>query len=293
MGYLVKRDYTVKIQDSQLSQIIQDDTIRIKAELTAVEQLRSYLIQKYDLTEEFKDTFPYDIRLSYNAGDRVELNFTDWSATTTYAADIFVNYQGWTYISTSSDNLGNLPTNTLFWQLIGQQYAIAVVNYPAPLFELTNQYQVGDTVWYKNKVYTCKVATTNVFEDTISYPDPYIIPTQYVYPDTKNSGQYYWGVGQSYALQAGVLPNDKLYWTIGDNRSAQLVQYCVDMTLYYILQRISPANIPVMRVKAYETAIQWLQMAAMGNVTANIPRLPENIGSRIRYGGNRKNINTY
>lgn len=293
MGYLVKRDYTIKIQEAQLLQVIQDDTIRVKAELTAVEQLRSYLVQKYDLTEELKDTFPYDIRLSYKAGDRVELNFTDYVSTTTYQANDLVNYQGYTYISTESNNTGNLPTNTLFWFLLGQQYAIASVTYPAKEFDLATPYVVGDTVWYKDSVYTCAIGTNNVFVDTQSYPSPYINPPLYVYPDTPTQGLTYWGIGVPYAIAAGNLPNDPLLWTLGDNRSAQLVQYCVDMTLYYILQRIAPANIPVLRAKAYDTAMSWLNMVAVGDVTANLPRLPQNKGSRIRFGGNYKNINSY
>ena len=48
MSYLTNKDFTLLIQDVNLQQIInENEAIRQQAELTAIGEARSYLIQKY------------------------------------------------------------------------------------------------------------------------------------------------------------------------------------------------------------------------------------------------------
>jgi hypothetical protein len=223
------------------------------------------------------------------------LTFDAYVAGTTYGVNELVTYLGGAYISTDNGNIGHLPNEvgSIWWQYLGAQYAICYAKYPAPVFNSETAYAVGDQVYWKGSVYTCIVATVG-----ISLPASYVqvvtqVPFAYTFPDTPVEGAKYWGIGVPYTVAAGVLPNDLAYWLQSDNRSQQLVGYATDLSLFYILQSIAPQNIPVMRVEAYKQAIAWLENIAHGVVTAQVPRLPELKGNRIRFGGNWKTINGY
>ena len=57
MAYVTTNDYTLLIQDVNLQQIISSNVaIREQAELMAVGEARSYLIQKYKFDEELSKT---------------------------------------------------------------------------------------------------------------------------------------------------------------------------------------------------------------------------------------------
>lgn len=101
--------------------------------------------------------------------------------------------------------------------------------------------------------------------------------------------------GQSlFILYSNILKiNADNYWLFGDNRNQQLVNYMIDIALYHVHSRISPRNIPDLRVKRYDDAIRWLKMAGRGDITADIPLIQPKQGRRIRYGGQIKNINSY
>lgn len=79
----------------------------------------------------------------------------------------------------------------------------------------------------------------------------------------------------------------------GTARDPQLLAYIIDIALYHLHSRIAPRNIPELRQTRYENALAWLKMCAFGDVTPKLtPKTPAE-GSRIRYGGNRKNVNQY
>ncbi len=73
----------------------------------------------------------------------------------------------------------------------------------------------------------------------------------------------------------------------------QIKQTTIDIALYHLHCRISPRNIPDLRVKRYENAKEWLKFCANGDLTPKLTVKPEKAGMRIRYGGNTKNINQY
>ncbi len=60
----------------------------------------------------------------------------------------------------------------------------------------------------------------------------------------------------------------------GEERSADLVMYMMDITLYHMHSAVSPQQIPDLRVKRYDDAIEWLKAVASGKLTANFPLLP-------------------
>jgi hypothetical protein len=69
----------------------------------------------------------------------------------------------------------------------------------------------------------------------------------------------------------------------------------IDLCLAKIHNLIAPNNIPQVRKDNADYAIEWLRSAGGQDdaITADIPLLQPNVGLRIRYGGNVKNINTY
>jgi len=251
MSYLTPRDYNKSIQADNLTQIIGGDTsILAAAELTAIEEATSYLVQKYDLSLELTDTPAWDNGTEYKAMQRV---FQNASPFPIYSAKL-----------------------------------------PKPLFQVSSYYNIGDMVFWRNKIYTA--LRSSIFPDSVSqlqYGEIGSVPNPNVFPDDPVNGPIYWGTGTDYSIPAGTALTDTTYWTAGDNRSQQLLTYIIAITLFYVHMRIAPRNIPDLRVKAYDDAIKWLKACAKGDVTANLKMLQPRQGARIRYGGNVKNKNTY
>ena len=79
----------------------------------------------------------------------------------------------------------------------------------------------------------------------------------------------------------------------GDNRDRSLVKNMVDVALYTLHANIAPQNIPALRQRRYEKAIDWCLAVAKGDVTPNLPMLQPTQGGRIRIGGNIKLENNW
>ena len=163
--------------------------------------------------------------------------------------------------------------------------------YPADKFDLYAAYNVGDVVFYKDKTYRCKSATSLIpQENAIQYGTYQNLPYLNTFPDAPNQSQ--WTDLGAYSVSAGT-PLTDAKWVNGDNRDQQMVMYCIDICLYHIHSRIAPRNIPQLRIDRYTAAIEWLRMCADGGVTPSMPVLQPKSGGRIRYGGNIKNVNGY
>ena len=76
-------------------------------------------------------------------------------------------------------------------------------------------------------------------------------------------------------------------------RDQQILSTTIDIALYHLHSRIAPRNIPELRTQRYENAILWLRMCANGEVTPALEKIIPLSGTRIRSGGNVKNINQY
>lgn len=301
MSYLRAKDYIVQIQDANLQQIISNDpNVQAEAERLAQEEMISYLVQKYDVKSEFTDTSPFSMSLVYKAKQRFEINFPAYAPATTYHINDLVINQSIGYVCTGTTT--GAFDNTK-WTVIGNQYDLYYASLPKPEFDNRNFYSIGDQVFWKDKTYTCAIATPVLDHSTaIQYGTYSNLPAQNVFPDDPVNGVTYWGTGTAYTVTAGTLPTDTTKFTKGDNRCQQLLAYMVDVVLYHLHTRISPRNIPPLRFKRYDGspdnpgnggAIGWLKMAAQGEVTVNLPRLQPIQGSRIRYGGNVKLNNSY
>jgi hypothetical protein len=293
--YLIPSDFKKTIQTDNLNQIIGSDTsILSAAELTAMEEVSSYLVQKYNLSRELQNTLQWDKTVAYHDTNRVYFNPPAFDPATVYTINQYVTYNGNTYFSIAGSAAHAF--NAAEWTLIGVQYQIYSAALPANTrsFDVNAYYRVGDKVIWNGKTYTCLIASTpQGFPPNNQVPFYENMPLPNVFPDDTQFGLQYWGAGVVYAIPANTDIRNTAYWTAGDNRSQQLITYMVDIAVYHIHKRIAPRNIPDIRCKAYDDAKSWLKMCAKGDVTANLPVLQPKQGGRIRYGGPTKTINSY
>ena len=323
MAYLRLQDYyNLTIQAPQLAQITQNnDAVRISCELVARAEMISYLVQRYDIDDEFTDIGTYSYGQTYKANQLVQLDGQTYVATNTYGLHSITLHNGSIYICTTAINTPE-AFNSAHWMVLGNQYDLWNVASPFLRYSYKTNYQKGDVVFYKNNLYKCLVTNTNIM------------------PTDLNVGAYYWGVAVPYSFSGvepynvasdfsnysgstnytvgtkvnyngvvyncvkanhGILPTydcetwQPITWSNSDNRSIQLVAFLVDIVLYKIHMRIAPNNIPQLRKDNYNYAIQWLMEAGGQNnaITADIPLLQPKQGGRIRWGSNVKNFNNY
>lgn len=289
MSYLIPKDYNKTIQADNLMQVIGSDlSVLSDAEQTAMEEATSHLVQKYDVSQEFQDTPEWDDTVIYQAGNRVYLNPPVYVAAQNYAIGDYAVYSGNVYLCTVSTTGVFAPGS---WLVVTGQYQIYFAKYPAPIFQLQQPYPTGTTVYWKGSLYTSlKASVVHGGDSRIQYDTYANIPPVNYFPDQNAS---FWGTPSPYTVPANTDIRDTAFWTRGDNRSQQLKTYLVRMALYYVHDRISPKNIPELRVKGYDDAVKWFIKAAEGKVTANLPVLQPKQGARVRSGGNVKQTNRY
>lgn len=294
MAYLILNDYYSQIQIQNLNQVIGNDQSKLTAAAQkAQEQCVSYLVQKYNVDSEFTDTTIWDPAKAYKANDRVYLDGPAYDQAITYALGEIILQANNIYICTTAI-VAPEAFNAAHWTLLGLQNTLFFVQYPKPVFNYQSFYSVGDQIFWNEKTYTCLIKTIVPSHDAqLQYGTIQNQPLQNVFPDDPQNGLIYWGVGAPYSVAAGTLPTNIAFWTQDDNRSQQLLEVLIDITLYKIHSRIAPRNIPDLRVKNYDEAIQWLKDARKGEVTANLPVIQPSQGRRIRYGGKVKEVNSY
>ncbi|MCC3159507.1 DUF1320 domain-containing protein [Hymenobacter sp. 15J16-1T3B] len=65
-----------------------------------------------------------------------------------------------------------------------------------------------------------------------------------------------------------------IFAATGDDRSALLVTYMVDISLYTVHSRHGRAQMPEKRIVRYDQALEWLKAIGKGSITADLPLLP-------------------
>lgn len=133
---------------------------------------------------------------------------------------------------------------------------------PAPYADGTN-YSINDKVIANGQTYTCIQVTTGVEHPT----DP-----------------AFW------TLDAN------LYWILSTKRNPYLVLVLVDMVLYHIHSRISPNNIPKLRLDRYQEALDWIHEVSMGRATLSECLKTDTEGAAtggLSWGSNQKAGNSW
>ncbi len=72
------------------------------------------------------------------------------------------------------------------------------------------------------------------------------------------------------------------YWTPSDPRDMLLVEYCVDITIYFVLKRINPRKISQDVADNYNMAIDWLEDVMKEKENPDWTLLPVGQGMDIR-----------
>lgn len=314
MAYLISPDYLPTIQDANLQQIISaTPSILTAAENAGQSEAVSFLKQKYLTDSEFTDTASWVLSSVYSAQDRVYLNATAYSSSSTYAIGAYALQANNVYRCITAITVAE-AFNAAKWELIGAKYDLYYAKFPHPQFDFNNGvYKKGDLVYWNGKNYTNIIPTIlPTHEGKVQAHLIQNIPSGNVFPDDPENGAKYWGAGVAYSVPANTAIDNATYWTQGDNRDEQMVQKVIDIALYHLHSRISPRNIPALREYRYMgnekdrvikddgsiaypvySALGWLQACARGEVTPNLPLIQPKQGMRIRYGGNVRNINSW
>ncbi len=275
--YTRPKDYELYCDSQTLTQIVNFDlALKRLCEYSVEDQIKSYLSQRYDFSKpygEFTDTDVWSYSTVYKANNRVYLDASTYSASSTYALHALTLYSGSVYICSTAILVAEAftPAN---WTLLGTQYDLFYITEPAEAWNFQKSYIAGDTVYYKDKTYTSAVTSTNIAPDS-------------------RYGSTYWGTGTVYSVPAGTLPTDTTKWTAGDNRNNYLLQIYITIVVYNMFMKVAPKNIPQTRENQYKMAIDWLEKAGSGAVTAGLPLLVPEQGSSIRWGSEPKSINIY
>lgn len=322
MGYLTLQDYyNRRIQKTQLDQITGNrDAVRLSSELEAQAEVISYLVQKYDVEEEFTETRVWDMNYTYYADSRFIIDADAYNSTLTYAINSMATVNGKVYqcqIAITTPETFN-PTK---WILVAPQYAICYVDKPYNAYNSKTYYELGDFIFYKGKIYKCMNANMGVLPTDINYSTKYwSTGVSYSFtginPYAVASSYTTWSNYTSYAINDKVNYGGVIYicvnantniapylslswipvkWVFGDNRSQQMIGVMLDLTIAKIHNLIAPNNIPQVRKDNADYGIEWLKSAGGRDsaITADIPLLQPNVGKRIRWGSNTKNINGY
>ncbi len=304
MRYITNSDYGFIIQNIQLSQLLQvqpNTPIGInqkllRAENTAIEETISYLKQRWDVNAEFTNTTPWSYTASYNASDRVILDYVNYSTQSTYNIGSNVIYNGIAYMSNAVQAATtSTPVGQITWDVLGNQYQLFYGSYPFPLYDGAQFYSTGDGVFWKGHTWSC-VTNTLVLSTTeaIQFNRLEWLPPQNIFPDSKvNSSFSYWSDNGTYSIPVGTLPTDNRYWTEGDNRSQQIVMLVMDIAIYNLHKNIAPQNIPELRLHAYKDAIKTLRMANTGDTTLNMLPLQPQQGLKVRFSGDVRRQNDW
>ena len=222
-SYMTCSDYRTYIQPEYFKQLVQaDDTKRQIAENEAIAIVKGKILQRYDVTTEFTPTAPWNYTKIYGARDRIIIDYPAYSATATYNIGDCSIQNSTGYVCTTAIPAGE-TFNPAHWSILGPQYAIYFVSYPAictyqptladpnnPVFNLYRFYNVGDIVFWKGYTYTCVFATYMICPgDLIKYFQYKNIPYYNIFPDDiNNSTGKFWSNKTPYTIPANTLPGN-------------------------------------------------------------------------------------
>ncbi len=210
------------------------------------------------------------------------------------------------------------------WICIGKKWDIYFVNYPYQIFQLNPGQQLGITTpglyrekeavcWLK-KIYICR---NNSFPLNHQAREQYFeinnIPSPNIFPNFPNpqytDGNYQWidkgefflqGVRPSYPFEVSEDLNDgvdawtdqyRKNWTFGDNRSSNIKQILVALSISVLSSRNS--YIQKVRRELESWAYAELRKIKSGDITTLIPILQPDQNNDVAHGGSPKIINKF
>ena len=314
-------DYLRSIENDNLDEVLYntrtsspDYSLIHEVEQTAQLEMASYLRQRYIEDRVFSNTATfssYSLTSSVFYGQNlIEYTETGYNTGLTYSVGQRVSYDGVIYqcIATASRII---PTQTNYWTYITTDKSLYYANIPFAEWDPKSIYTQGQCVWYENQTYVALQTNKGVLplQNLTLYSEQLDHYYDIGYSDigrglgynkvpVLNNKNTDWGLtssvlsmsGSTYSF-SGILPDNTTYWTKGDNRDAQIIQYLIDITLYHIHCRINPRNIPLLRKERYDGngplqtggAIGWLKRVSEARVSANLPVIIPYQGSSIMW----------
>lgn len=311
--YLTIFDYLPSIKQGQLSKQILDELYngtleRQFAESWAIGKVRGLLESKFDLDFELTPTLCYNPLITYNAHDRVIIDFTEFSLGKRYVSKDCILKDDIGYICLTDHKADEFDES--LWQRIGNKYDLYYIAYPYPLFSqelkqkkgayIAGLYEIGDKVWWNGHIYSALRETLGIsHEEVIQFNTYSDIPQGNIFPDDKFIGKTYWKDEGLYEIDYPTIPNTPTtdgqtpIWIFGDNRDPVLVQAIVDLALYMLHKRIVPNNIPESRERSKNSTFEWLRDVKSSGQTAKIEELQPRQGDSFAWGSKPRNINGY
>jgi hypothetical protein len=86
---------------------------------------------------------------------------------------------------------------------------------------------------------------------------------------------------------------DKIFSQTGDDRSDLVMLYLIDLTLYHLFTRLTPRNVPDIRISRYERVIDWLERVQMEKVNPDLPEYEDADKQYVQYGSRPQRIHHF
>jgi len=141
---------------------------------------------------------------------------------------------------------------------------------------LSQRYEVADIfpkilLWSGTRAYSIPVETTvEVSEEEYTYTPRFTRDASGVITNYCYHNATWWKAVQDSTNQE---PGGSIgYWIEEDPRDAQIVQYVSDVTIFFIFRRVSPRQIPDLRLSMYNEVKEWLSMVRQDQITPDLPK---------------------
>lgn len=308
---LTDADYLRCIEQIHLDEITLNRgmTIAHQIEQTAQAEMSGYLDERYYTDQIFSNTGTFSLSNTYYGTDLILYTEQDYDQTLTYSLNQRVSFEDNIYINISTSSQID-PTDGTYWTYLVPNDTLFYANTPYPIWNVRHNYSKGDNVWYYNNetetgnTYIAlqnnrgRLPLQNQTEEQAN-----IINNNFItgYSDIGRQDGMWFGINEinsnwqltgTYSF-TGIYPtgttSSTTYWTQGDNRNPQVVQYLLDITLYHLYCAVTPRNIPELRAIRYDgagiiaahSAIRWLKDVSEGRVSANLPEIIPMQGNSI------------
>jgi len=281
MSFLRKKDYYSLVDEDTVDIITNStDTFLSDREKASQEEISTYIRHRYEAGKIFKDILTFDYNTQYQIGDLIEWSETAYNISSTYNIGYRCSYSGNIYSCNANGITGAWDSSK--WDLLAENESLyycvvpAYQQLPSTSFAYSSNNYTGNhkeiTGWDKKtyntlylkrdgdeiKIYYSssdrssdinKIGYFEYRQDGVSLPVTMLI--NHGYDDNNILGGFvdvigYIPDGTEWTIVASN------YWASGDNRNQLMVQLMIDITLYHILSRIQPRNIPDHRKERYD-----------------------------------------
>lgn len=312
---LTDQDYLRVISQKHLDDITLGNNRTMKVayqiEQTAQQEMSGYLSERYYTENQvFTNTTTFNINNTYYGKSLIVYTEKEYDISTGYNLNERVLYDESIFICSSTASAGVDPSDLSYWSLLCEDKTLFYANTPYPIWDVKKNYTKGTNIWYYNddtQIGNTYISLQNnkgrlpIQHQTLDelrtlnnnfqegYSDKALDDGMFFGLSDTNSS---WQLTGTYSF-TGEYPiggtSSSTYWTEGDNRNQQLVQYLLDITLYHLYRAVTPRDIPEIRAIAYDgagvigshSAIRWLKDVCEGRVNAQLPEILPIQGSSI------------